>query len=568
MLVSLSIRNIALIESLDLDFSSGFNVLTGESGAGKSILIGSISFLLGSKVSTDIIRAGAEEASVAGIFLVSPYNSRAREWLKVHNVELEGDEVLIKRTLKQNARSSIWISGQAFSKVELQELTSFLIDIHGQNEHQSLFKISEHRRFLDGFAGIEKEVKHFSHLYAELALLREEWNALLQGEKDREKERDFLAFAIEEIEKANLKIGEEEDLKAEEKKLSKFEKLIDELKEILNLLEEDGAAISLFRKACKLLGDASNIDSSLKEYEPRMEGVFYEAEDIKESLSSYYSSLDFSPERLEELQMRLALISHLEKKYGSSITDVLLYCENAKKELQHLSNSDEKIKQLEKKMANLEYEMLELGRQISKKRKENKEVLQSKVEEILKVIGMPNVRFCISLFTREEEEGRLKAGLYGFDEVEFLISANAGEGVKPLAKIASGGEISRIMLALKTVLSSNDEVETLIFDEVDVGIGGQAALNVASHIKALSQKKQILLITHLAIIASCADKQTKIEKYTKDGSTFTLAHLVVGDERIAEIARMLSGQEADDASRNHARELLKRYSNERFGELF
>ena len=577
MLESLSIKNIALIDSLNVEFGSGFNVLTGESGAGKSILIGSISFVLGGKspqgTSTDIIRKGAEEASVTALFSISQQHKRAREWLEMHNIELEDDALLLRRTLKTNGRSLCWISSTPVTRGELAEFSSFLLDIHGQHESQSLFRISEHRRFLDCFAGIaEREVKEFTSLYGELAKMREEYASLLEGEKDKQEKMELLKFATAEIEEANLEVGEEEVLKDEERKLTQFEKLFSHLQNVTSLLQEEGGCVSLLRRTSKYAIEASEADSSLKSYASRLEAVLYETEDISDSLLSYYSSLSFSPERLEEVQSRLSLISKLKKKYvcskdtymkEGSIQDVLNYYEDAMQILNGEYSIEEKKERLEASIQELEGRLLKLGRTITKIRHENKLTMQEKITAILRTLGMQHAKFIVNIETTEEHNGRMIATPFGFDAVEFLISANEGEDAKPLAKIASGGEISRIMLAIKSVLADGDDVETMIFDEVDTGIGGDVALSVSHHIKALSRKKQVLLITHLAIIAASADKHKKVEKSVLDGKTFTRIFSVENEERVKEIARMLSGDEASEASQLHASELLRKYgSNE------
>ena len=560
MLINLSIKNIALIDSLEINFSKGFNVLSGETGAGKSILINSISFLLGGKSSTDIIRHGAEEASVSALFSISKNSENARQWLTSHQIDFENDEILIRRCLKNTGRSIIWIEGVQISRNELVDFTSFLIDIHGQHDHQSLFKISEHRRFLDGFAGIENDVKTFTKMYAELASLKEKYTSMVEKEKDKKERNEFLSFAIEEIEKARLKDGEEEKLKEEQSRLSHFEKLFSTIKDIVDTFNRENGGINSLRKVNHYFDDAQNMDKTLATYTKRFETAFYEIEDISESIFSYYSNMTFSPERLEEIEQRLSLIYKLEKKYGASIKDVLAYYENAKNSLENENTENEIKETLLKNIKTLENSILELGHFITKKRKENTQKLQEEVENILKHLNMSKARFGVNITTKEENEGHLTANPYGFDEIEFMISANPGEDLKPLAKIASGGELSRVMLSLKTVLSENDEVETLIFDEIDTGIGGEVALSLASQLKRLSEKKQILCITHLAVIAAHADNHIKVEKYVIDGNTFTQAFVVENEKRVEEIARMLAGDDLSTVAFNHASQLLERYS--------
>lgn len=565
MLENLSIKNIALIDNLQINFTSGFNVLTGESGAGKSILIASISFVLGSKATVDIIREGKEEASVSALFSISDKNKSAREWLTENKIEIEGSSVLIRRTIKNTGRSSIWIEGEQVTRGQLAAFTSYLLDIHGQHDHQSLFNVQEHRRLLDSFSNITEEVSSFTREYALLAKLRDEYSSYVTEEKEKDEKIELLTFAIEEIEKANLKEDEEELLKEEEGRLAKFEKLLSCLENASQAFSSEEGLCSFARHAIKYLNDASSIDKSLSQTSKRLESVFYELEDIGDAIHSHLSSMTFSPERLEEVQERLSIIWRLKKKYGSSsdsaqssIKDVLLYCERAKRTIAEYEKSDEKKEMIAKQIKEVEGRLLDIGHHITKKRGENKERLEQEVGKILKTLGMKAARFEVKIETVQEREGHLKASPYGFDEVEFLISANEGQEPKMLANIASGGEISRIMLALKTVLANDDEAQTLIFDEIDVGIGGEVASNVAMHIKKLASKKQILLITHLAIIAACADNHTKVEKSFIDGQTFTKAFVIENEKRVQEIARMLSGDSMSEASLVHARELLKK----------
>lgn len=562
MLESLSIKNIVLVDSLTLDFDSHFNALTGESGAGKSILILSISFLLGAKASSDIIREGADEASVSAVFSIAPNNRRAREYLETIGVELENDSIVIRRSIKRGGRILNWISGLSFSRTELLTLTSFLLDIHGQHDHQSLFKIEEHRRFLDGFAGIRTDVLAFAKLYTELSHIKDEYQALLQNEKDKKEEIELFNFAIEEIDKASFKNGEEEELKEEEKKIVMFEKLYDLISSASSLLGDDEGILSQMRRITRQLALAKDIDSSLSEYADRLESANYELEDIFHSIASYHANMKSSDERLEEVQARLSQISSLKKKYGSSIKEIMLYYEKAKKTIAEEGEEEGRKRDLLKKIKEIESRLLDMGTRLTKLRMSSKESLEKKVEHILGLLGMKGSRFSCNIVSRQEKDGYVTSGPYGFDDVEFLISANEGESLRPLAKVASGGEVSRIMLALKTVLSSDDDVETLIFDEIDVGIGGEVAKNVALHIKELSKKKQILLITHLAIIASFADKHIKVEKSSANGTTKTNAFSIAKDKRVEEVARMLSGDVISETSLSHALELLKKHSSE------
>lgn len=560
MLENISVKNIALIDSLFVEFEKGLNVLSGETGAGKSILIGALTLLLGGKTSTDFIRTGTDEAAVSGSFFIGNKHIEALKWLDEHGIEPEDNRVLIRRNLKQNGRSNAWIQSTPVTRNELEDFTSLLVDIHGQHDHQSLFRIAEHRRFLDSFAGINNEVKMFTSLYAELAEKRTELENLNLSEKELAEKQELLQFAIDEITKAKLKEDEKEELEAEEKRLNQFEKLFEALNTASQLFSDESGIISLTKKAMHNLETAKNCDEGLEDLLKRLETGYYELDDISSSIDSYLSKLTFNPERVEQVQERLSLIYKLTKKYGATIHDVLNYAQNAEEQLEGLSKREAGKSELEQKIGILQSKLLKLGRILSEKRKEASSKLQKEVEEVLSNLGMPKTKFQVRVDTRLPEGNRLSANPYGFDDIEFMISPNAGEPLRPLAKIASGGELSRVMLALKTVLAEGDEADTLIFDEIDTGIGGEVAISVASHMKKLSQKKQILCITHLAVIASHADNHIKIEKNTMGQTTKTSAAAVSGKTRLEEIARMLAGDELSEASLKHAEELLVKYA--------
>ena len=560
MLENISVKNIALIDSLFVEFEKGLNVLSGETGAGKSILIGALTLLLGGKTSTDFIRTGTDEAAVSGSFFIGNKHIEALKWLDEHGIEPEDNRVLIRRNLKQNGRSNAWIQSTTVTRNELEDFTSLLVDIHGQHDHQSLFRIAEHRRFLDSFAGINNEVKMFTSLYAELAEKRTELENLNLSEKELAEKQELLQFAIDEITKAKLKEDEKEELEAEEKRLNQFEKLFEALNTASQLFSDESGIISLTKKAMHNLETAKNCDEGLEDLLKRLETGYYELDDISSSIDSYLSKLTFNPERVEQVQERLSLIYKLTKKYGATIHDVLNYAQNAEEQLESLSKREAGKSELEQKIGILQSKLLKLGRILSEKRKEASSKLQKEVEEVLSNLGMPKTKFQVRVDTRLPEGNRLSANPYGFDDIEFMISPNAGEPLRPLAKIASGGELSRVMLALKTVLAEGDEADTLIFDEIDTGIGGEVAISVASHMKKLSQKKQILCITHLAVIASHADNHIKIEKNTMGQTTKTSAAAVSGKTRLEEIARMLAGDELSEASLKHAEELLVKYA--------
>ena len=565
MIEDISIKDFALIDSLSLELKDGFTVFTGETGTGKSILIGSISFLLGGKPQADTVRTGADEAWAAGTVRVEG-NKEALEWLSEHGIEADSGRVLLKRNAKAGGRSSCWIQGVPVARAELAEFTSFLVDIHGQHGHQSLMKPQEHRRFLDAYAGIEDEVAAFSALYAELAAARKKRQEIDDAGRTRAEKMELLSFAVSEIKDASLEAGEDEALEAEETRLSQHERLVSCLDQCTaalgagSALERQDGAIPLLKKALSLLQAASTLDGALAAQAARLENVFYEAEDAASEVAAYLDSALFDPARLEAVEERLSLLYKLKKKYGPSLDDVIAYGEAAEKELEELAHADESRAELDTEIARLEKRLLADGNALSKKRQEAAAVMERSVEEVLASLSMAGTRFKVRLSPKESGGGGRTASQFGFDDVEFMISPNPGEPLKPLSKIASGGEISRVMLALKTALADADKIDTLIFDEIDVGIGGETAVAVGEHIHKLSLGRQILCITHLASIACQADNHIRIEKSSDGETTRTSAREISGDARAEEISRMLSGGGGGAVSLSHARELLEKYA--------
>lgn len=563
MLEDLNIRNFALIDSVSIEFSKGFTVLSGETGAGKSILIGALSFLLGGKASVEQIRAGTCEASVSGTFLIAG-NSAAHTWLDARGISIENDRVLLRRVIKESGKSSAWIEGTPVTRTDMGEFSLFLVDIHGQHEHQSLMHPVSHRVFLDSFAGIVAEVESFTALYGELIAKRRLLEQLSASDRDRQQRTDLLTFALEEIDGAQLKSGEEEALVAEETRLSSYEKLYSDLEGLDSLLGSGDGAVSLLKKARSLSSHAAGLDRSLSALDGRLESAFYELSDIADEFRSYTDSLVYDPQRLEQVQDRLNIIHKLKKKYAqgvnASVQDVLDYAEKSRAELEQLDSGEANRGKLLAELEQLEARVYNAALAISKQRAAASESMARQVEAVLATVGMKSARFSVGLRVKETTDVAQKCGPYGMDDVEFLISANPGSPLLPLARIASGGELSRVMLALKTVLAAGDSVGTLVFDEIDTGIGGEVAVAVGGHIKKLSASKQILCITHLASIAVYADNQIKIQKSSvqdgSSGSTSTDVFPIEGEQRVAEIARMLSGDAADSQSLEHARSML------------
>lgn len=567
MLEDLSIKDFAIIESEHIEFSNGFTVLSGETGAGKSILIGAMSFLLGGKADVNQIRSGAHEAQVSGTFYLDSKENQnpALEWLNDHGIETENNRILLRRYIRDNGRAGAWIGSTPVNRTDLAEFSSFLVDIHGQHEHQSLMRVPEHRKFLDARAGILPEVSAFTALYMELVEKRRLLAQLDSSDADRARKIDMYNFAVKEIEDAKLKPEEDIQLEEEENRLSSYEKLFAGVDSIRNMLDGgDDSVVSLLKKIRRESQNISILDKTLSSLDTRIESAFYELNDISEEFASYANKLVYDPSHLQEVQDRLSLIYSLKKKYASSqsapLKEVFDYYENAQKSLEQLGAGSENREELMKSVSELEKKVYLAGKNLSERRRATGDKLASEVEALLKNLGMNGTRFAVSITAKPGDQIEQKCGPYGFDNIEFLISANPGSPLLPLAKIASGGEISRVMLALKTIFAQNDPVQTLVFDEIDTGIGGEVAVAVGSHMKALAKNRQIFCITHLASIAVYADNQIKIEKGVAEGKTVSNVHPIQGEERVAEIARMLSGDADSAASIEHARAMLEKYS--------
>lgn len=577
MLEDLTIKDFALIDYDYLEFSKGFTVLSGETGAGKSILIGALSFLLGGKVEISQIRTGKKEASVSGTFYIEPQNIRdnildeeepvnASEWLKIHDIEIENNRVLLRRFIKDTGKSAAWINETPVTRNELAQFSAFLVDIHGQHEHQSLMKVTEHRKYLDARAGILNEVESFTKKYSELVSKRKELEKYSMSDSERLRNLDMMTFAVKEITEAKLKQNEDEILEEEQSRLVSYEKIYSDIVSINQVISDDeNCVISLLKRVRRDCSHLVELDKSVNPLENRLESLFYEMSDIADEFSNYQNSLVFDQNRLQEVEDRLSLIYSLKKKYASSInapvSEVFEYYKKAQTFIEENGEGNNYKDKLENEIKNLEREVWHEAQMLSTKRKETASVLNKEVNEILSKLGMNGTKFEVFIKQKSGTDLQQNCGPYGQEDIEFMISANPGNPLLPLAKIASGGELSRVMLALKTIFAQTDFVDTLIFDEIDTGIGGEVAVAVGLHLKNLAKNRQIFCITHLASIAVYADNQIKIEKTVSDEITSSNVHVIEGEERVAEIARMLSGDSDTEQSLQHARTLLAKYCN-------
>jgi len=560
----LTVTNYALIEKVQVPFAAGLNVLTGETGAGKSILIGALGLLLGARADTEVIRTGAEEAQVSGVFSWDP-SDEVLDWMNANGLTWPTDEPLVmKRNVRPQKRGICSVGGQPVTRAQLEELTGFLVDLHGQHEHQSLFSPDQHRRLLDRYAGLEEELKHFSAEFSRLSEAKKQWEEMVAGESTREQELFRLSQLVAEIEKVDFRQDEDVELKAEKGRLEQFGKL----NEALETLEQsltDGrtAAIGQLRTARQALASVVAIDDRWSGEESRLENTLIEVEDIAQTLHRYRLGLSFSPERLEEVNDRLALLHTLDKRYGpgwEAVQKTLLEAREKKTLLENFTSEREKA---EARANALEQQLIQSALVLSERRQEGARLLETEVKKALADLGMPGAVFKIGFQRKMAESGKPVCTPFGLDQIEFLLGANVGETPKLLRETASGGELSRVMLALKSILSEADKIPILMFDEIDAGIGGEIGLALGKYLKRLSQTKQVLCITHLASIASFADHHLKVEKTSEAGRTTTDVSVVVGQERVREVARMLSGATVTEASLQHAQELIGRHGVQR-----
>lgn len=561
MIQELTINNYALIDKVTVSFAPGFNVLTGETGAGKSILIGALGLLLGNRADTEVIRAGTEEALVSGTIVAEP-SDELLEWLAANDLAWPGDEpLLLKRAVRPQKRGGCSVAGHPVTRTQLEELTGFLVDLHGQHEHQSLFSSDHHRRLLDRYAGLESDLKAFGVEFQTLSQAKKALDDLISGEEDREQELFRCSQIIQEIEKARPLDDEEDELKAERSRLDQFGKL----SEALGQLEESlsvgrSAVVGQLKLARQAMAAVVAVDAQWAGEETRLENALFEVEDIAQTLHRYRLSLSFSPERLEEVNERLAVLHGLDKRYGPGLTSVRKTLEEAKARKNLLENFTSEREKAEIRVNTLEQQLIQSALKLSDRRQEAAKRLESGIKEALADLGMKGAAFKIGFQRRMGESGKPVCTPFGLDQIEFLLAANVGEAPKLLRETASGGELSRVMLAMKSILSEADKIPILIFDEIDTGIGGEIGFALGKYLKRLSKTKQVLCITHLASIASFADRHLRVEKRTEAGRTSTGVTVIEGEERVREVARMLSGAAVTETSLQHAQELIGRHS--------
>lgn len=549
MLSVLHIENIAVIEQADITFDAGFNVLTGETGAGKSIVIDAISAILGERAYRDVIRTGCDKAFVSAVFTgIGPL-----DWFTENQVEYQPEELLIQREIWLDGKNVCRVNGRPVTVALLRKLGIQLINIHGQHDSQQLFDEANHLRYLDLFAKDEAELAAYTVAFETVQQTRAEIRRLSMDESEKLRRVETLRYQIEEIEGAKLKPGEDEQLEALRKRLQNSEKMKSGLCAAVNALyggEDSDGACSLLTDAERSLGSLCRFDESLEPLQTRLTDAAYLIRDITEELRDLRDSLSFSEGELEQLEERLDVIYKLRRKYGATCVDILEFLEKCRRELDEIEFSSDRLEQLQKHLEKQEAKAKKAGLALRKIRKTAADALAERILSELAQLDMPKVQFVCQF-----EELELTAT--GMDEVRFLMSANVGEDLKPMSKVASGGELARIMLALKNVLAEQDHVPTLIFDEVDAGVSGQAAQKVAEKLCQVARTKQILCVTHLAQLAAMAHTHLYISKAVRKGRTYTSVTPLDMEGRKQEIARIIGGAVITDTTLKSAEEMLR-----------
>ncbi len=552
MLSVLKIENIAIIESAEIEFSRGFNVLSGETGAGKSIILDSINAVLGFRTSRELIRTGASEARVTALF--SCISENVEKKLEELSLPLTPDKTLLVSRVISPDKNVCKVNNALTNVSVLREIGAELISIHGQQDNRELLNNETHISYIDSIGDLTGVVGEYSTLYNELLILKSQIKKLSGNKEEKARRIDILSYQIDELEKAEINPGEWEGLKNRRTELQNYERIQESLSATYDTLSGGDSykgAIEMISGAFRELSSIGKFSNEIQAISEKLGDLYYELSDVADTVRDSISGDGYNPLELEEIENRLDLLYKLSKKYGETEEDMLEYLENAKKELSEISLSDEVLDELKIKYSKKLVETENLAKTLSEKRKKEGKIFCEKVCDELRFLDMPSVQFLVDFKEVDLCEN-------GIDSVEFLISANVGEIPKPIAKIASGGELSRIMLALKTVLAHKDKIPTMIFDEIDAGVSGRAALKVASKLKNVSNGKQVLCVTHLAQLMSYADSHYLIEKAVRDGKTYTGVTLLDLEGRKREIARITSGGEITQTQLDNALEMINK----------
>jgi DNA repair protein RecN (Recombination protein N) len=566
MLTELRIENFAIIDRLELDFGPGLVIFTGETGAGKSIIMDALEMLLGGRAENTILRAEAERASVEGLFkLTGATRETVNQILKREDLLDDENYVTLAREVRREGRSTARINGRTVNVTLLREIGASLVDIHGQTEHLSLLDVRAHLGLLDRYSDVEPLLGSYRQTYSALQTLRRDLASLRAAQADSTRRIEMLTFQVEEIESARIKPGEDEELRQERDRLANAESLAANAQEAILLLDEGSpetpAITDQLGQTVAALASLARVDASQTELAARAETLLENLADIAADLRNYLERIEFNPRRLEQVEERLDLLHRLMRKYGGTLAAVSAFGAQARQQLETITTAAEKIDELEAREAVLLNELAARAEKLSEKRHKAAEKLARGIETELNDLKMAAARFAVDFQTRADPAGLPVAGsrvafdASGFDRVEFLVAPNPGEGLKPLAKIASGGETSRLMLALKNVLAKADQVPSLVFDEIDQGIGGRIGGVVGHKLWQLGRRHQVLVITHLPQLAAFGDQHFQVQKVIKNGRTSTEVRHMAGDQRLLELAGMLG--EVSEGTLRSASDLLQ-----------
>ncbi|MCM3440947.1 DNA repair protein RecN [Metabacillus halosaccharovorans] len=558
MLAELSIKNFAIIESLTVSFEKGLTVLTGETGAGKSIIIDAIHLLAGARGSSEFVRYGEKRAELEALFLLDEVQHPVYERCEEFGIDVSDGMIILRRDMSSSGKSICRINGKLVTIAVLREIGQLLVDIHGQHDNQELMNEENHLSLLDQYSG--KEVKSaliaYLELYRRYDGLKRKIIQLSENEQEMAHRLDLLQFQLEEIENAELQPKEDELLQEEKHQISNYEKIYDSLNNSYNALHGEQRGLDWVGLAMSHLENVSHINTKLKELSETISNAFYMIEDLSYEVRNELDSLEFDPERLNYVESRLNEINHLKRKYGQSVEEILTYSAKIEEEIDTIQNKDSHITKLQKELESVLEDLSVEAKNISAIRKKHAKVLIDEIHQELKELYMEKTSFDVNIDERRTPSHELKYSSNGVDEIEFYISTNPGEPLKPLSKTASGGELSRIMLAMKSIFSQHQGITSIIFDEVDTGVSGRVAQAIAEKIYRVSSGSQVLCITHLPQVAAMADTHLYIAKETKAGRTKTSVKPLNEEEKIKEIGRMIAGVEVTELSKEHAKELL------------
>jgi len=564
MLSHLYINNIALIDELNLDFCAGLNVLSGETGAGKSIIVDSLNLVLGERADRELIKSGEDRAKVEATFNIENHVSIGRV-LDKHSIEFMGDELVLSRELGVNGKNICRANGSLINLSTLKEISDLLVDIHGQHEHQTLLHSKNHMAFLDRYGApkIMPNLKKVKTLYNDYASIKKSIGLLCGDEKERERNLELLRFQIDEIENAKLKDGEEEELIAEKKRLYSAEKIVEALNTSYDgLFEGQGGSFAIldrFKDIINVFGTITDIDPKYAEIHERLNEAYYIAEETGMDIRTQKDEFFYDPESLLEIESRLNEINNLKRKYGKDIVEIHEYLARSEKEYNRLVNAEEQLGDLTNKLKTITDQLFSASMDLSYERKMAAKIFERAILKELEDLGMNGAGFEV-YFSKIEEKQDSEFTAKGLDTIEFYITLNPGQPLKPLSKVASGGEISRIMLSFKNILGKSDVIQTNVFDEIDSGISGKIANVVADKLSSIARQRQVICVTHLAQIAAHANLNFLIEKEVKNGNTVTKTYPLDMEGRVAEIARLAGGIDSE-LSMQHAREMIEKAKN-------